>query len=111
MDQSIIAGIGNIYANEILYKAKINPLRSGDSLNIDNIKSIIQATKFILKKSIKVGGTSIKNHKQPDGKLGYFVQKLRVYGKANQNCKVCNKIICSTVINNRSTFFCNNCQK
>ena len=111
MDQNIIAGIGNIYASEILYKAKINPLRRGDSLNNENIKSIIEATNLILNKSISVGGTSIKNHVQPDGKLGYFVQKLKVYGKTKQNCKECDNIISCEIINNRSTYFCSNCQK
>ncbi len=110
MDQSIIAGIGNIYASEILYKAKINPLRRGDSLNNENIKSIIEATNYILNKSISVGGTSIKNHLQPDGKLGYFVQELKVYGKTKQNCIKCDNVISCEIINNRSTYFCSNCQ-
>ena len=92
MDQSIIAGIGNIYASEILYRANINPLRTVDNLNKEHLKSIIDATKFILKKSINVGGTSIRNHLQPDGKLGYFVQKLQVYGKNKHNCNKCNNL-------------------
>ncbi len=111
MDQTIIAGIGNIYASEILHRAEINPLRSAVSLNKEDIKSIIKATKYILKKSISVGGTSIKNHLQPDGKLGYFIQKLKVYGKINQNCSKCKNIISLIIINNRSTYFCDNCQK
>ena len=110
MDQSIIAGIGNIYASEILFKAKINPLRSANSLNQNNLKHIIYATKFILKKSISVGGTSIRNHLQPDGKLGYFVQKLKVYGKTKQKCIKCNNLITSIFISGRSTFFCSTCQ-
>ncbi len=111
MDQTIIAGLGNIYASEILYKAKINPLRSADSLNLKHLKSIITSTKFTLKQSISMGGTSIKDHLQPDGKLGYFVQKLQVYGKKNQNCNNCNNLISMIFINNRSTYFCSNCQK
>ncbi len=111
MDQSIIAGIGNIYASEILYRAKVHPLRSVDSLNKENLKNIIKSTKYILKKSINVGGTSIKNHLQPDGKLGYFVQKLQVYGKPKQKCTKCNDLIKKKIINNRATYFCNTCQK
>jgi formamidopyrimidine-DNA glycosylase len=110
MDQSIIAGIGNIYASEILHRANINPLRTVDKLNKEHLKSIIDATKFILKKSINVGGTSIRNHLQPDGKLGYFAQKLQVYGKNNHNCNKCNKMITMINISNRSTYFCGNCQ-
>ena len=111
MDQSIVAGIGNIYASEILYRAKINPLRSAKSLNQNDFKYIIKATKDILKKSISVGGTSIRNHLQPDGKLGYFVQKLQVYGKAKHKCFECNNLIASINITGRSTFFCSTCQK
>ncbi len=111
MDQSIIAGIGNIYASEILHRANINPLRAVNNLNTEQLKSIIEATKFILKKSIKVGGTTIKNHMQPDGKLGYFAQKLQVYGKNKHNCNKCNNIITLINISNRSTYFCNNCQR
>ena len=110
MDQSIIAGIGNIYASEILHRANINPLRTVDKLNKEHLKSIIDATKFILKNSINVGGTSIRNHLQPDGKLGYFAQKLQVYGKNNHNCNKCNKMITMINISNRSTYFCGNCQ-
>ena len=111
MDQSIIAGIGNIYASEILHRANINPLRTVDKLNKENLKSIVEATKFILKKSISVGGTSIRNHLQPDGKLGYFAQKLQVYGKNKHYCNKCGFIITLINISNRSTYFCSNCQK
>ena len=111
MDQTIIAGIGNIYASEILFKARINPLRGVKSLNQNDLKKIIRSTKYILKKSISVGGTSIKNHLQPDGKLGYFAQKLQVYGKIKQKCSECNNLITSIIIGGRSTFFCNTCQK
>ena len=110
MDQSVIAGIGNIYASEILHRANINPLRTVDNLSNQHLKSIIDATKFILKKSINVGGTSIKNHLQPDGKLGYFTQELQVYGKNNHNCNKCYNVISLINISNRSTYFCSNCQ-
>lgn len=111
MDQSIIAGIGNIYASEILHRANINPLRAVNKLNEEQLKSIIEATKFILKKSINVGGTTLRNHVQPDGKLGYFAQKLQVYGKNKQKCNKCNSHINLINISNRSTYFCSNCQK
>ena len=110
MDQGVIAGIGNIYASEILFKAKINPYRSVQTLQREEIKSIIKATRQILQKSIKVGGTTLQNHLQPNGKLGYFVQKLRVYGKNNKKCKRCKYLISVSIISNRSTYFCNNCQ-
>ena len=110
MDQKIIAGIGNIYASEILYKAKINPFRKVNSLSQNDLNSIITYTKIILKKSIDVGGTTIRDHIQPDGRLGYFKQKLQVYGKTNVKCKTCNSFIVKEVISNRSTFICRHCQ-
>ena len=110
IDQHIIAGIGNIYASEILFKSKINPFRNVSTLNKNDLNSIIKFTKIILQNSINVGGTTIRDHIQPDGSLGYFKQKLEVYGKTNQKCKKCNCLISLKVINNRSTFFCRNCQ-
>ena len=110
IDQKIIAGIGNIYASEILYKAKINPLRKVNSLSQNDLNSIITFTKIILKKSIYLGGTTIRDHMQPDGSLGYFKQNLQVYGKINEKCKTCNSFIVKEVISNRSTFICKHCQ-
>ena len=110
IDQKIIAGIGNIYASEILYKAKINPLRKVNSLSQNDLNSIITYTKINLKRSIDVGGTTIRDHMQPDGSLGYFKQKLQVYGKVNEKCKTCNSFIVKEVISNRSTFICKHCQ-
>ena len=110
MDQSVIAGIGNIYASEILFRAKINPYRNVNTFNREEIESIINATRQILQKSINVGGTTLQNHFQPNGKLGYFFQELEVYGKKNKVCNKCNQLISVTAISNRSTFFCNNCQ-
>ena len=110
IDQQIIAGIGNIYASEILYKAKINPLRKVNALSNSDLSSIIKFTKIILHNSINLGGTTIRDHLQPDGSLGYFKQNLEVYGKTNEKCNNCDCLISLKVISNRSTFFCINCQ-
>ena len=110
LDQKIIAGIGNIYANEILFKAKIRPDRIVNQLSLNDLNLIIISTKEILKNSIKKGGTTIKNHRQPNGKLGYFVQNLKVYGKKNEKCYICSNLIELILISNRSTYFCKNCQ-
>ena len=110
IDQNIIAGIGNIYACEILFKAKINPFKNVNALMDEDLKIIIKATKSILKKSITLGGTTIKDHAQPNGKLGYFKQKLQVYGKKNKKCNICNKMLVMAYISKRSTFYCNQCQ-
>ena len=110
IDQTVIAGIGNIYASEILYKAKIHPFRITNSLSEIDLESIIKACRFILKKAIKLGGTTIKDHAQPDGKLGYFKQKLKVYGRAGKKCFSCKNNILNTSIANRSTYYCDYCQ-
>ena len=110
IDQKIIAGIGNIYASEILYKAKIHPLRNVNTLSNSDLVSIIKFTKITLQNSINLGGTTIRDHLQPDGSLGYFKQNLEVYGKTNEKCNNCDCLISLKVISNRSTFCCINCQ-
>ena len=110
IDQNIIAGIGNIYASEILFKAKINPFKNVNALTDEDLKIIVKAIRSILKKSITLGGTTIKDHLQPNGKLGYFKQKLQVYGKKNKKCNICNNMLDMAYISKRSTFYCNQCQ-
>ena len=113
MDQKFVSGIGNIYANEVLFLSKVKPTRKVETLKNFELKKIIKFTKSVLKSSIKLGGSSIKDFSSSNGKKGSFQQHFKVYGKknelcSNKNCK--NKIIRST-ISNRSTFFCSKCQK
>ena len=112
MDQRFVSGVGNIYANEILFSSKIKPFRKVKTLKTFEIEKIIKFTKKILNNSIKLGGSSIKDFSS-NGKKGSFQQHFNVYGKkgeicSNINCK--NKII-KSVISNRATFFCSECQK
>tara|TARA_B100001559_G_scaffold319927_1_gene330566 strand:+ start:947 stop:1816 length:870 start_codon:yes stop_codon:yes gene_type:complete len=113
MDQKCISGLGNIYVNEILFLSGVKPLRKVEKLNNFEIKKIIKNTKLILKSSIKLGGSSIKDFSSDDGKKGDFQQNFRVYGRSGKKCSNtdCNKSIIRTVISNRASFFCNNCQK
>ena len=113
MDQKCVSGIGNIYANEILFLSNINPLRKVKTLKESEIKKIIKFTKSVLKNAIELGGSSIKDFSSSNGKKGSFQQHFNVYGKkgepcSNTNCKA--KIIKSTIAN-RSSFFCVICQK
>ena len=104
LDQRIIAGIGNIYANEILYDAKISPFAIGSSLNLLKIKKIIKSIKKILKKAINSGGSTLKDYTSVDGTLGNFQNKFKVYkreGKKILGCKIRRKIQYG-----RSTFYC-----
>ena len=113
MDQKCVSGLGNIYVNEILFFSGINPKRQVRKLKDKEIKKIIYYTKKILKKSIKLGGSSIKNFSSEDGKKGLYQQYFKVYGRKGKKCSNtdCNNYVLRTVISNRATFFCRRCQK
>ena len=113
MDQKFVSGLGNIYANEILFLSKIKPSRKVKNLKEFELKKIINFTKEVLKNAIELGGSSIKDFSSSNGKKGSFQQHFNVYGKKGAACSntTCKSIIVKSSISNRSTFFCNNCQK
>ena len=113
MDQKCVSGLGNIYVNEILFLSRIKPARKATKLKNFEIKKIIKFSKKILKNSIKLGGSTIKDFSSENGKKGVFQQYFKVYGRENQECSNvdCNLRIIRTVISNRATFFCKKCQK
>ena len=110
LNQKLIAGIGNIYASEILFSAKIHPLCHVSLINECQASQLVCSIKMILRKAIKLGGTSIKDYKKPNGKLGYFNNELSVYLRTGDNCFNCGEKIKMLVIAGRSTFFCEKCQ-
>ena len=113
LDQNFVSGIGNIYANEILFLSKINPYKKAHILQKDDCKKIIKISKKVLMNAIKKGGSSIKDFKNASGKNGSFQKNFKVYERKGLHCKrlKCEGIIQKKVISNRSTFFCNICQK
>ena len=113
MDQKCVSGLGNIYVNEILFLSGIKPDRKATKLKDFEIEKIIKFSKKILKNSIKLGGSTIKDFSSENGKKGVFQQYFKVYGRENQDCSNidCNLKIIRTVISNRATFFCKKCQK
>ena len=113
MDQKFVSGLGNIYANEILFLSKVKPSRKVKNLKEFELKKIINFTKEVLKNAIELGGSSIKDFSSSNGKKGSFQQHFNVYGKKGASCTntTCKSIIVKSSISNRSTFFCNNCQK
>ena len=113
MDQSFVSGLGNIYVNEILFFSKINPTKKTKDLLDEDIKKVIKFTKKILSKSIKLGGSSIKDFSSGNGKKGLFQQHFSVYGRKGEKCynKRCNNKITKIVIANRASFYCSICQK
>ena len=110
MDQRKIAGIGNIYASEILFKAGIHPERQSKFLTHIERKQIIHAIKTILKKAIQLQGTSVSTLRRVDNKMGEFQNFLNVYRKTGQPCPKCDRPIQRIVQYQRSTFFCPHCQ-
>ena len=113
MDQKFVSGLGNIYANEILFLSKVKPSRKVKNLKEFELKKIIKFTKKVLKSAIELGGSSIKDFSSSNGKKGSFQQHFNVYGKKDATCSntTCKSIIVKSSISNRSTFFCDNCQK
>lgn len=111
LDQSIIVGIGNIYADEILFLSKINPYKKASFLNDEELDSIIKYTKIVLEKAIKEGGTTIRSYTSEEGVTGLFQNSLNVHKQEGKNCPNCKNIIIREKINGRSTYYCKNCQK
>ena len=113
MDQRCVSGLGNIYVNEILFLSGIKPARKVNKLKNFELEKIINISKKILKNSIKLGGSTIKDFSSENGKKGVFQQYFKVYGRENQECSNidCNLRITRTVISNRATFLCKKCQK
>lgn len=117
LDQTIIAGIGNIYASEILYESRILPTRTCDKITLDECNLIIENTKKVLQKAIDAGGSTLRDYKKPDGSLGYFQNMHCVYNKTGQKCPHCTCDIKTTGgiksinIAGRSTFYCESLQK
>ncbi len=113
MDQAFVSGIGNIYANEILFLSKIKPSRYVKSIQLFEIKKIVKFTKKILREAIKFGGSSIRDFSSINGKKGSFQQHFNVYGKKDDYCsnRRCKNVIIKLFISKRATFYCPKCQK
>ncbi len=115
LDQSIVAGVGNIYADEALHEAGIHPLRSGASLTIEEIAHLRTAVRAVLTRAIELGGSSlgrspIQNYLRPSGEAGEFQEEHRVYARTGKPCLRCAAPITRIVVGQRSTHFCPFCQ-
>jgi formamidopyrimidine-DNA glycosylase len=113
LDQKFISGIGNIYASEILFLSKINPFKKANLLTKKECQKIISNSKKILLQAISKGGSSIKDFKDTSGSIGGFQNEFKAYQQEGKKCKNigCNDYIKKKIISNRSTFFCDSCQK
>ncbi len=111
MNQRIVVGVGNIYANECLFLAKIHPEQSANTITQVQYHRLFQAIQTILKAAIEKGGTTLKDFRQSDGKPGYFSQALSIYAREDLPCFHCKSKIKSIRIGQRATYFCPTCQK
>lgn len=110
LDQSIIVGIGNIYADEILFLSNVNPLKKCCDLNCLELDKIIFNTKFVLSEAIKAGGTTIRSYTSSEGVHGRFQENLLVHNRCD-DCDVCGSKIAKIRINGRTTYYCPSCQE
>jgi formamidopyrimidine-DNA glycosylase len=110
IEQNLIAGIGNMYADEALYEAGIHPLRTGDSLSVNEIKSLRRAIRQVLKEAIENKGASIANYFRPGGERGTAHMEFKVAHRRGEECPVCGGPVERIVVRQRGTYFCPGCQ-
>lgn len=111
LDQTIISGLGNIYANEVLFLAKINPHKLGKNINLEEASGLVKSANIIIKQAIEMGGTTIKSYTSSLGVTGKFQTNLKVHKKENEPCSICKTPIKNEKIGGRSTYFCPKCQE
>ena len=112
LDQRIVAGLGNIYVCEALYRSGIDPRRAGGAVPRAALVRLVEAVRAVLMQSIEDGGSSLRDYARPDGELGYFATRFAVYGREGEACPRCaNSKIERIVQGGRSTWFCPKCQK
>lgn len=111
LDQTIMAGLGNIYADEVLFLSKLNPLKKGKDISLEMCQIIIDNSVIVLNKAIKAGGSTIRSYHSGNNVDGRFQNELNVYGKKGERCPCCNSIIEKMVVGGRGTHYCPVCQK
>lgn len=111
MNNKIVVGVGNIYANEGLFLAKLSPLLPANKLTLKTSAVLVSCIQKVLNQAILAGGTSFRDYRDANGEAGYFEQSLFVYGRKNLPCKKCSHPLIEIRMMNRSTVYCNRCQK
>jgi formamidopyrimidine-DNA glycosylase len=111
LNQNLLSGVGNIYADEALFRARIRPRRRASSLTHDEFHRLHNALKRVLREAIRLGGSSVSDYVDADGEEGFFQLKHRVYGREGKPCRVCKTPIKRIVIAGRSSHYCPRCQK
>lgn len=110
LDQRIVAGLGNIYVCEALFRAGINPRRAGGRVALGPLERLVAAIRAVLEQAIRDGGSTLRDFARPDGELGYFAARFDVYGREGQTCRRCGGTVRRIVQGGRSTWYCPSCQ-
>jgi formamidopyrimidine-DNA glycosylase len=111
MNSQVVVGVGNIYASEALFRARVAPRRAARRLSRKEANALAQAIKDVLAEAIKIGGTTLRDYVNAEGTPGYFSQKLFVYERAGEVCRVCKSAVKQFVQGQRSTYWCSTCQR
>jgi formamidopyrimidine-DNA glycosylase len=111
LNQKLLSGVGNIYADEALFRAGIRPRRRAASLTRDHLRKLHRAVQEVLRQAIELGGSSVSDYVNADGEEGFFQLQHRVYGREGEPCLVCGTPIKRVVIAGRSSHYCSHCQK
>ncbi|NNE54325.1 MAG: bifunctional DNA-formamidopyrimidine glycosylase/DNA-(apurinic or apyrimidinic site) lyase [Sulfitobacter sp.] len=113
LDQRIVAGLGNIYVCEALYRAGIHPARKAGRISAQRVASLVPIIRQVLEEAIEAGGSSLRDFRQADGELGYFQHRFDVYGREGEPCRApdCPHVIRRIVQSGRSSFYCRQCQR
>ncbi len=111
LDQSILAGIGNIYADETLFLSQLSPLRPGLSLTIETWQYLSYNLKKVFRKALQAGGSTLSHYRRPNGLSGNFQNQFTVYGKSGKPCPQCSKPLKKILIQSRTSVYCSFCQK
>lgn len=111
MNSRIVTGVGNIYANEALFRSRIHPRRSAGRISRQRLDALVASIKHVLDDAIHAGGTTLRDFVSGDGRPGYFQQTLTVYGRAGEPCRNCETPIKQVVLGQRATYYCPICQR
>jgi formamidopyrimidine-DNA glycosylase len=110
LDQTVLLGLGNIYADEVLFRAKVHPLKKASTITLKKAAALAEASKFILAEAVKAGGTMIRTYHNSMGIDGLFQQQLKVHTKEKEPCETCQTLIKRIKVSGRSTYYCPTCQ-
>lgn len=110
MDASVVVGVGNIYATEALYEARVHPRTAAARLSVERLARLRRAVRQVLRRALRAGGTTLRDYRDATGEAGTFQVRLRAYGRDGETCGRCGRTIRRLVQSGRSTFYCPGCQ-